>query len=228
VPLAARILSRVRARTLFRIGHSLLIPLRQKARDLLADAGLDHGFQLFDPPLDDVVRGAAMDVPRRALSLDSDKTGFGEFRSVTELRRAKQALVQGREIARFAVAALGLAPESLAAEVSEERRPAVTHTTLMATALVNALLGNEHLLAPIPAATLPAVLELVLPAAEGQDRTINPRLKDAISRFASDGPTRFTGALFDLSLRKLEDLFRRFPTGTVPDPRLVTPVLLLK
>ncbi len=228
VPLAARILARVRARTLFRIGHSLLIPLRQKAHELVDLAGKEHGLQLFDPPLDDVVRGASLDVPRRALSLDSDKHGFAEFRSLAELRRTRQALLQAREIARFAAEALYLVPESLARSIPEERRLAVTHTTLMATALVNGLLGSESILTPVPAESLPVLLDLVLPVGPEGDRTLNPRLKEAIARFASAGANRFAGALFDLSLRKLEDLFRKFPSGTVPDPKLAAPVLLLQ
>ncbi|MBM4353540.1 MAG: hypothetical protein FJ109_07040 [Deltaproteobacteria bacterium] len=228
VPLAARVLARVRARTLFRIGHSLLIPLRQKARELLASCGAEHGFQLFDPPLDDVVRGGAQEIPQRALALGSDQEGLGEFRSVAELRRARQALVQGKEIARFVTTALDLSFETLALAVPEERRTAVTHTTLMATALVNGLLGNERLLAPVASSALPGLLDLILPAADNGERALNPRLREAISHFSNVEGNRFVAALFDLSLRKLEDLFRRFPAGIVPDPKLVAPVLLLK
>jgi hypothetical protein len=225
----AQILARVPARRLFMVGHSSLLPLRQKAEKLVARAGKEHGFFFYDPPLDDVVRGAFRHLPQLFEGLtDPSKMGFTDFSRLEELKKVRRALEQAEGVADYVEKTLRLEAASLAAQVPAELRPLVSHTTLMATALVNAMLNRSPWLQPIPIAEIPAVTDLLLvPAADGE-RSLHPGMRGAIERFVSAEENRFAAVLFDLALRKLEDLFRKLPRSTPPDPRYVGATLLVK
>jgi len=223
------VIAKVWPKTLFRLGHSLCLTLRQRATRLLVSSGGDHGFMLFDPPLDDVIRGVASTMPQYFVGLEEEGSReFRDFYSVRDVGRARTVLEQAEGVARFVEANLRLSPEELGRTVPEDLKPMVTHTTLMSTALVNALLGAETLLEPVAVSRVPEVLDVVLIEDGEGNRTVNPRLQDAIGNFLSAEEDKFAAALFDLSLRKLESVFLRLPRGTVPDRRFLGGALLVR
>jgi hypothetical protein len=227
---APEILQRVWPKTLFRVGFSVLLPLRQAALDCLVCAGREHGFFLFDPPLGEVTQGVLQEVPVYHTSLDGEaQPVFRDFATLRDIARTRSALEQAAGLGRFVEMTLALDPVRLAERVPEALRPVTTHTTLMSTALVNALLGNDDLLLPVAADDVPRVIDLVfVPQADGSGRTFNPRFAAAVQRFLERSNDRFAGALFDLAMRKLEDFFHRYPRGIVPDKKLVAPILMVK
>lgn len=228
---ARLVLAKVWPRTIFRVGYSLLIPLRGEATRAMEYAGRTHGFFLFDPPLNEVIAGLYEEPPQYSTALENKpRPRFRDFRSVHDVARAKAALLQARAVGMFVEATLDLDVEALAERVPEKRRKLTTHTTLMATALINALLGNDDdPLAPIARTDLSRIVDLVFTAAgEGEEKIINPRLAAAVASYVKLSDNLFAAALFDLALRKLEGLFRRFPKGFVPDARYAASVLLIK
>ncbi len=228
---ARLVIARVWPRTIFRIGYSLLIPLRDDARKALEHAGRDEGFYLFDPPLNEIIAGLFEEPPQYTTALENKpRPRFRDFRSTHDVARTKVAVLQAIAVGIFVDSTLHLEVKTLAARVDKERRKFTTHTTLMATALVNALLGNDgDPLAPIAKQDLPRIVDLVFVTAEdGGKQTINPRLTAAVAAFVKQSDNRFAAALFDLALRKLEDLFRRYPKGNIPDAKLAAPVLLIR
>ncbi len=226
--IAARVLPRVLPRTLFRIGLSLLLLLRGRARRLLELGGTAQGFLLFDPPLDDVVRGAALDVPQYFGGLiDEDQTGWRDFRTYGEYRTVRSALKQAEGVANFVSRTLYPGLEDLAAAVPEALRPAITHTTLLATSLVNVLLGNERLLAPIPKQRFPQVMSVLLVTDQRGERVVNPLFKASLDRFLNTENNRFAVSLVELSLRKLETVFLRLPRDTIPEIQMLAGVVLM-
>ena len=225
---AAHLILRVWPKDLFRIGYSLTMLLHQQAERLLPLAGREAGFFLFDPPLSQAIQGAFLPIPQYYEGLLGEgEEGYRDFYRAVEVRNTRAALRQARGVAEFVVRSLQLDLEKLAAAVPDEFNLQVTHTTLMATALVNALLGNEELLRPVSPAEVPAVLDLVLVANAKGERTLNPRLAEAVKKFPADQENRFAAVMFDLSLKKLEALFRRVPAGAAPDRKLMAPVLLV-
>jgi len=229
-PDAARsLLLRAWPKTLFRLGHSVTVLVREQARKLLPFTGREHGFYLFDPPLDDVIKGAGRPTAQFFDGLDDEKKAtWSDFRSLAQVKKTKAVLRQAAAVADFAVRALKLDAEAVAHVVPEDLRHAVTHTTLMATALLNSLLGSESMLAPIEIQDVARVADVVLVQAEDGGRMLNPRLKAAVRRFNSDDPNKFAAALLDLSLRKLEDVFLRLPAGQIPEPRFLAGAILVK
>jgi len=226
---AGALLTRIWPKTLFRIGHSATVLLREHARKLMGVSGAEHGFFLFDPPLDEVIRGAVREVPQYFEGIaDESKTTWRDFRSLSEFTRTKAVLKQAEEVAKFCLAVLRADPAKLAETVPEPLRPAVTHTTLMATALLNGLLGREDLLAPIPVKEVASVSQVVLVAGAGGTRQVNPRLVEAMNRFNSTAENQFAAALIELSLKKLQDAFERLPSGADPDPRFLAGAVLVK
>jgi len=228
---ARLVITKVWPRTIFRVGYSLLIPLRGEAKKALEYAGRESGFFLFDPPLNEIIAGLFEEPPQYSTALENKpRPRFRDFRSVHDVARAKAALLQAIAVGLFVEVTLTLDVERLATSVAEDRRKFTTHTTLMATALINALLGNDgDPLAPIDSGELTRIVDLVFTAADGGDkRTINPRLTAAVASFVKQSDNRFAAALFDLSLRKLEDLFRRYPKGNIPEAKYAAPVLLIK
>lgn len=225
---AAALLRRVSPKTLFRAGFSLTVPLRQRAARLMKHAGHEHGFFLFDPPLDDVIRGCLGIRPLYFTGLEMDVADtFRNFTSLSEARKTKAALRQAEEVLRFVTTALKAHPAQLAKAIPESLRPAVTHTTLMATALLNALSGRENLLQPIPQPEIVTISQVVLVDSPNGGRCINPRLQDAVKRFLEREENRFAAALFDLALRKMEVVFSQLPPGVVPDRKFLMPTLLV-
>jgi hypothetical protein len=228
---ARLVMTKVWPRTVFRAGYSLLIPLREEGRKALKYAGRAEDFYLFDPPLNEIIAGLFEEPPQYCTALENKpRPSFRDFRSVHDVARAKAALLQAIAVGLFIDTTLQLDVAKLAAGVVKARRKFVTHTTLIATALINALLGNDgDPLAPIAKQDLKVVVDLVFVAAEdGGKPTINPRLTAAIAAFVQQSDSLFAAALFDLALRKLEDLFRRYPNGIIPDAKLAAPVLLIK
>ena len=223
------IIAKVWPKTLFRIGHSLCLQLRQRATRLLSSSGRDHGFMLFDPPLDDVIRGAAATTPQYFVGLDDEGSQeFRDFRTLRDVSRSRTVVDQAEGVVRLVEENLNLSFEELARVVYDDLKPMVTHTTLMSTALVNALLGGERLLEPVPLNQISEVIDLVLTEGEEGDRTINPLLHKAIERFLAAEKDKFAAALFDLSLRKLESVFLRLPKGTTPDRKFLSGAILIK
>jgi len=226
---AARVLLRVWPNKLFQLGFSLTLLLRQQAERLLPLSGRDAGFFLFDPPMNEAVRGVFLPIPQYYEGLmDPEKHSFRDFYTVTEFRNTRTALNQAEGVAKFVASALKLDIGELQDTVSEELRPFVTHTTLMATALINAILGRVFLTRPVPVDDLPAVIDLVLLPGPGDERRLNPGLEQALQRFLGKEENRFAVALFELSLRKLEHLFLRFPADTVPERKYMAPYILVE
>jgi len=225
---AAQLLERVTPRTLFRTGFSLTVPLRQRASRLIGVSGREQGFFLFDPPLDEVIRGCLGALPLYYTGLEMDEEdAFRNFTSISEARKTKSALRQAEEVARFVVTSLRLDPVKLAEMIPQSLRPAVTHTTLMATALLNALSGREDLLRPLPQSDISNLAQVVLVESQEGGRCINPRLEEAVKRFLEREENRFAAALFDLALRKLEAVFSQLPPGVVPDRKFLMPTVLV-
>ncbi len=228
---ARRVVTRVWPHTIFRVGYSLLIPLRGDAAKAMEYAGRTQGFFLFDPPFNEIIAGLFEEPPQYSTALENaPRPRFRDFRSIHDVARAKAALLQAMAVGMFVKSTLQLDVEKLAERVVEDRRKLTTHTTLMATSLINALLGNDaDPLAPIDRADLTRIVDLVFaPATDRDERTLNPRLTAAVAGFVGRTDNLFASALFDLSLRKLEDLFRRFPKGHIPEARAAAPVLLMK
>jgi hypothetical protein len=226
--IASKVLPRVLPRTLFRIGLSLTLLLRARARKLMELGGAAYGFLLFDPPLDDLVRGAALDVPQFFEGLlDEDQARWRDFQTYAEYRTLRSALKQAEGVADFVQRTLHPRLEELAASVPEDLRPAVTHTTLLATTLVNVLLGNERLLAPIPKQRFPQVMNVLLVTDEKGDRVVNPVFKASLDRFLNTEENRFAVSLVELSLQKLETVFLRLPRDTIPEPEMLAGVVLM-
>jgi len=224
----AMIIARVRPATLFRVGNSLLVMLRLRALKLRARSGAEHGFNLFDPPLDDVIKGATMSEPMYFVGLDEpDKSGFREFACLRERRRTVAALEQAEGVADFVERSLKPDPAELARLIPERFRPSVTHTTLMATALVNGFMGNTPLLRPVPLSSMPAVVDALLVQDPDGRRKVNPRLAEAIEHFTEEGKDAFASALLDLAVRKLEDVFGRFPNLDAVDPAFLASAVLV-
>lgn len=225
---AVKVIARVWPRTLFRIGFSLALMLRLRARELLKYSGQAHGFQLFDPPLDDVIKGVAKETPLYFEGLmDEENASWRDFRTLDEWQRTRAALRQAEGVNAFVQRTLPPDFKVLEETVPANLRPVVTHTTLMSTALVNAMLGRESWLAPIGRSELMATISVMLVKDELGDRKTNPKLRQALERFIATESNRFAGVLFELSLRKLEDVFLRLPEGTLPDPKLLAGVLLV-
>ncbi|GEM_PF-4192803 len=222
------VLQRVTATALFRIGHSLALMVRQKAVEVGAHSGTAAGFYLFDPPLDQCIKAASMDVPMYFEGLrDDDSERIRDFESLAELRRTRAALKQAEGVAEFVTRALALDVARLAKQVDKDFRPLVTHTTLMATALVNGILGVEPWLTPVPAVDIPKVVDLLLIESEGGGRRVNPRFEAAVEQFFNREQNKFAAALMELAVKKLENVFQRLPRGTVPDPRMLADSLLV-
>ena len=223
------VIAKVWPKTLFRIGHSLCLTLRQRATRLLASSGGDHGFMLFDPPLDDVIRGAAATTPQYFVGLDEEGSlEFRDFVTVRDVSRARTVLDQAEGVARLVENNLSLSLEELGRAVNDDLKPMVTHTTLMSTALVNALMGVENMLEPVAVTRISEVMDVVLIADEQGNRTVNPRLHEAIGKFLAAEEDKFAAALFDLSLRKLESVFLRLPTGSIPDRKFLGGAILVR
>lgn len=225
----ARILGRVWPRTLFRIGHSRTLVLKTHALKLAELSGIEQGFNLFDPPLREAIAGAGAQVPQYFVGLDDEASmEFRDFRSLEDVRKTDVVLEQAEGIVEFCNRILKLEPGALALFVPEALRPLVTHTTLMATALVNGLRGADSLFRPVPLDRVPDVMDVVLLTDESGKRVLNPRLQKAVSGFVSAEKDPFAAALFDLSLRKLEDVFHRLPRGIVPEAKFMSGALLVE
>lgn len=228
VSVAQAVVRKVKATTLFRIGFSLSLMVRTAARELVALSGQEQGFFLFDPPLDDTVKAASLAIPQYFEGLvDEARNTVKDFESLAELRRTRAALKQAKGVAEFVARTLRLDLSKLEAQVEKDLRPMVTHTTLMATALVNGMLGVEPWLTPVPAADIPKVMDiLLLPSASGE-RLLNPRFAHAVEQFFQTEKDKFAGALMDLAVKKLEVVFKRLPHGTIPDARFLADTLLV-
>jgi hypothetical protein len=225
----ARALGRVWPKTLFRIGHSRLLALKGRATKLARKQGTELGFNLFDPPLREVIAGCRSDVPQYFVGLDDESSlEFREFRCLEDVSKADVVLEQAEGIAEFCDRVFKLDVAVLAQFVEQNQRPMVTHTTLMATALVNGLRGADSLFQPVPVGRIPDVMDVVLLVDEGGQRVLNPRLQQAVAGFVSAERDPFAAALFDLSLSKLEDVFHRLPRGLVPEAKFMAGALLVE
>lgn len=225
----AQALGRVWPKTLFRIGHSRLLALKARATKLAGMQGTEFGFNLFDPPLRDVIAGCRADVPQYFVGLDDDASlELREFRSLQDVGKADVVLEQAEGIAEFCARIFKLDVEVLAQFVEQSQRPMVTHTTLMATALVNGLRGADSLFQPVPVVRIPDVMDVVLLADDSGQRVLNPRLRQAVAGFVSAERDPFAAALFELSLSKLEEIFHRLPRGLVPEAKFMAGALLVE
>lgn len=228
VEIGVQVLRRVKATTLFRIAYSLTMWVREKARKLASLAGQESGFFLFDPPLDDTIKGAAQFLPMYFEGLvDDDRNTLKDFETLAELRKTRAALKQAEGVDMFVRQALRLDVKALELQVEKDLRPMVTHTTLMATALVNGLLGVEPWLKPVPAQDLPKIVDLLLLPTPTGERLLNPKFQQAVEKFFHTEKNRFAGALMDLSVKKLDVVFRRLPKGMIPEAKLLADTLLV-
>ncbi len=228
---AQLVISRVWPRTIFRVGFSLLLALRSEAEKALQYAGRPEGFFLYDPPLNELIAGLFEEIPLYHTALENKPDPrLRDFRTAHDVARTKAALLQAMAVGQFVEQTLKLDVTQLAQRVPAKRRSVTTHTTLMATALINALLGNDDdPTQAIDRNDLSRIVDLVfVPGGDGIDRIINPRLTAAVEVFVKQSKNRFAAALLELSLRKLEDLFRRFPKGHIPDAKYAAPILLVK
>ena len=223
---AAQLLRKVWPRTLFRVGHSLLIPLAQTAR---VCSSATPGFFLFDPPLDGAIRAALADTPLYFTGIDGDvQPRLRDISSMRDLTRMHVTLKQARTIQEFMHATILEGNPPLLDLVPEPRRQYVTHTTLMTTALVNALRGEPELLTALSYDAFPEIFaSLFVSSKSGDKLEFLPQVKNAVIRFTKTAQSPFVAALFELSMKKLEAYAQRYPGGIAPDPKYAWPMLLL-
>lgn len=228
VATAGLLLRKVKAKTLFRVGHSLTLLLRSQARRLRSQSGEEHGLFLYDPPLDDAIRSASMELPHYFEGLSSaEAVTCRVFSSMREYKAVRSVLNQASGVSDYVLRSLKPDYKKVAASIDKDTRPFVTHTTLVATSLVNGLLGNSDLLAPVPTSSLVKVLDVLLVPDGPDKRRLNPGFMKAVAAFYAKEKDQAARAVIDLAIRKLEDTLCPLRPGASPDTKILAGSLLV-
>ena len=153
----ARALAYLAPATILQAGMGMLIPLRQRARKVLADRRLDtktaQGLRM-DPPLDVILHSLSLDIPGWWPPLDEGRDLSpvpmdplpGElvaFANPEQLGRAEALLEEAEQLADLACDKLGWDPYAL------DDRGEVWGSTLLMTALANLAKGDDPRAVPV-------------------------------------------------------------------------------
>ena len=184
VAMGAKALAYLAPATILQAGMGMLIPLRQRARKVLADKRLDtkttQGLRM-DPPLDVILQSLARDIPGRWPPLDEGRDLSpapmdplpGElvaFADLAQLGRAEALLEEAEQLADLACDKLGWDPYAV------DDRGEIWGSTLVMTALANVAKGKEPRAVPVTPDE----------AAAFTDRVINSGEEDLILGAISD------------------------------------------
>ena len=196
VAMGAKALAYLAPATILQAGMGMLIPLRQRARKVLADKRLDtttaQGLRM-DPPLDVILQSLSLDIPGRWPPLDEGRDLSpvpmdplpGElvaFADLVQLGRAEDLLEEAEHLADLACDKLGWEPHVV------DDRGEICGSTLLMTALVNVAKGKEPSAVPVTSDEAAAFREQVLNSGE------EDLILDAISglspamQVSADGP----------------------------------------
>ncbi len=184
VAMGAKALAYLAPATILQAGMGMLIPLRQRARKVLADKRLDtttaQGLRM-DPPLDVILQSLSLDIPGRWPPLDEGRDLSptpmdplpGElvaFADPAQLGRAEDLLEEAEQLADLACDKLGWDPYAV------DDRGEICGSTLVMTALANVASGKDPGAAPVTPAE----------AAAFGDRVLNSDEEDLILNAVSD------------------------------------------
>ena len=174
VAMGAKALAYLAPATILQAGMGMLIPLRQRARKVLADKRLDttttQGLRM-DPPLDVILQSLSLDIPGRWPPLDEGRDLSptpmdplpGElvaFADLVQLGRAEDLLEEAEQLADLACDKLGWEPHVV------DDRGEICGSTLLMTALVNLAKGKEPSAVPVTSDEAAAFREQVLNSGE--------------------------------------------------------------
>lgn len=155
VETAARALTRVWPKELFRAGHTLTWEVGLRARRVQRRAGVDRGLALFGSPIDEALHGLALPHPLYAMAIDDPaRPDFRPLSTLEELARVEVLVEDADHVLRFFEAQLGFTPERVfdapaLASLSDQARRDVRLATLLRTGLVHALLTDALSFDPV-------------------------------------------------------------------------------
>lgn len=239
-PLAARVLERVWLRDLYRIGASLVEPIRRRAARLKARTTGEGGQSLLDAPMDEAIAALARRPPRMLAGVSREGEGrLRPVRTMEELRTMRAVVERAEAIVAFVELRFGFTPARFDATdlgISEDSRTHVRLSTLVLTAFANAAIGRGLSLEPFGQASLDLLVAgFTRPDAQG--RSLGARLRLALAGATAvpdDAPQRerrraaHLRAFLEECLESLEETLAIATPGAPLDPRFIGSVLLVR
>lgn len=224
----AGLLRRLHPRILFRVGYTLLLGVRGRARECLRRAGAAKGFRLLDEaPWGDAIAATAAFVPQVLTVVDGQEDAtLREVRGLGDIQGLRLLVKHAKARLDFVIDVLGAGPEALEEWLSEEGRAHVTCTTLVSTALLDALVDLPTV-TPLTPAQLTKALDLWMPwdvAASKRipDETLHAALADRLG--AESAAVR---GLFEDAAKRLRTTFEGLEPGHAPDPRFLGAAVII-
>ena len=225
---AADLLERLHPRILFRVGYTLLLGIRGRARDCLRNAGAAQGFRLLDEvPWGSALEAAAAFVPQLHSALDHPGgTSQREIQGLADVRRLRTLVSDAAVRLKFVTETLGAAPATLAEWIAEDGRGHVTCTTLVATALLGALVDLPPV-TPLTPDQLVTALDLWMPWDEAAGKRVTEEiLRDTLGkRLGTESPA--VQQLLADAEEQIRSNFEELTPGTPPDIRVLGSVVLV-
>jgi hypothetical protein len=192
---AARAVAVVHPEVLFRVAHTRLVALRQRAHRVLEPLGGEGAVVRLDPPWDDVLHQLLQIVPQ-FVRPGIARLEVRPFRTVADLDEASALLDVAANHAVFLADVVASAPRSVE-----------PFGHLLATGIANQVLGRGWSYAPLAPADLPALIAALVVTAEGR-ASIRPEVREALATdfvryLAASHPDRADDAAFERDLRAL-------------------------
>ncbi len=224
----AELLHRLHPRILFRVGYTLLLGVRGRARDCIRRAGTSKGFRLLDePPWGAALDATAAFVPRILTIVDGQEDPtLREVRGLGDIQGLRVLVKHATARLDFVIDVLGAGPDVLDTWIGEEGRAHVTCTTLVATAILDALVDLPTV-TPLTPAQLTKALDLWMPWDPGAakripDGSLHKALADRLG--AESAAVR---GLFEDAAQRLRSTFEGLEPGHEPDARFLGAAVLL-
>ena len=225
---AAGLLRQLHPRILFRAGYTLLLGIRQRARECLRNAGSAQGFRLLDEvPWGPALDSAAAFVPQVHGILDAaDKTTPREVRGLQDVHMLRDRVRDAAARVEFVTDTLGATIDTLAELIGEDGRGHVTCTTIVATALLDALVDLPAV-TPVTPAQVVTALDLWMPWSEAaQGRIPDESVQGDLVRRMGEQPAAVQRLIAD-AVERIRETFGGLEPGSLPDPRYHGSVVLL-
>ncbi|MBM4394819.1 MAG: hypothetical protein FJ087_03905 [Deltaproteobacteria bacterium] len=202
---------------LYRAGIECLRPLHLAARRVVTDLGGVTRLDLLEADAAEAVRAALAFPPVRREAAGGERR---EFASLAEVREARAAVSATAAVVRFAVRALGYAPQATGAPARS------TFASVFATAWARQVLAGEPSIEPLTGDDVRGLLV----AAFSRGR-VRPAVRKATAKLADGSPDADRAAVhafLDRSIDAIEEAVGGLEAGQPVDARFLGDVLLVK